>query len=400
MKRCSRLICTFLLIVFVFYNHAFAQDTLLTVEDAIRYTIENNFAVTISRNNVEIGKINNNWANAGAIPVIRGSASKTVGVNNLQQKLSNGTTTIRNGNNTKNTSAGILVEWPIFDGFKMFATKRRLEELERNGEYAFRKALNEAVYNVVAGYYNVVTLKEQIRSTAEQIALYRERYVLAQRRFEIGTGAKYEVIQAEVDLNEQKSLLLSTQNSLELAKVSLTNSMGKIPDTSYKVADTIFIQPLPAITDVQSRIEQQNPDLQLVNSDLKILFETRKEVAAQRLPVITLNGNYNFVRNSNGAGFTLFNQTYGPSGSIGVAVPLFNGGLVKKQVAVTDIQIRNQNITIAETKNNIQSTLANAYINYNNSLKIIDLEKNNLQLATENIYIATERFKTLNITSV
>ena len=106
------------------------------------------------------------------------------------------------------------------------------------------------------------------------------------------------------------------------------------------------------------------------------------------------------MRNSNGAGFTLFNQTYGPSGSVGVSVPLFNGGLIKKQVAVTDIQIRNQNITIAETKNNIQSTLANAYINYNNSLKIIDLEKNNLQLATENIYIATERFKTLNITSV
>jgi outer membrane protein TolC len=116
--------------------------------------------------------------------------------------------------------------------------------------------------------------------------------------------------------------------------------------------------------------------------------------------VVTLNGFYNFVRSSNGAGFTLFNQTYGPSGSIGVAIPLFNGVLIKKQVAVTDIQIKNQNITLTETKNNLQTALLNAYINYNNSLKIVALEKSNLELATQNIFIATERFKKLNITSV
>jgi len=44
--------------------------------------------------------------------------------------------------------------------------------------------------------------------------------------------------------------------------------------------------------------------------------------------------------------------------------------------------------------------LTNAYINYNNALKAIELEKNNLVLATENIVIATERYKKLNITSV
>ena len=44
--------------------------------------------------------------------------------------------------------------------------------------------------------------------------------------------------------------------------------------------------------------------------------------------------------------------------------------------------------------------MINAYINYNNSLKIVQLEKSNLELATENIFIATERFKKLNITSV
>jgi len=282
----------------------------------------------------------------------------------------------------------------------MFATKKRLEELERNGEYLFRKNLNETVYNVITSYYNIVTLNEQLKATQEQIVLYTDRYNLAQRRFEIGTGAKYEVLEAQVDLNEQQSNLLSLQNSIALAKSSLNNIMGAQPDTAYQVIDTIKIQSLPAFSEVKDKIENQNPDILLANSDLAILIQTKKEVNAARLPSVNLGGFYNFARNSNGAGFTLLNQTYGPSGSIGISIPLFNGVLVKKQLAVTDIQIKNQHLTIAQTKNDLQTALTNAYINYNNSLKAIDLEKSNLVLATENIYIATERYKKLNITSV
>ncbi len=385
---------------FIFTLPSYAQDSLLLVQDAVKFAIKNNFGIIISKNEIEIGSINNNWANAGAVPVISATANKAVGVNNLQQKLSNGTVTEKNGSSTQNFNAGIAVNWRVFDGFKMFATKEKLEELERNGEYAFRKTLNETVYNVVISYYNIVTLKEQLKATQEQIALYDDRFFLARRRFEIGTGAKYEVLEAQVDLNEQRSNLLSLQNSIAIAKSSLNNLIGKKPDTSYSVIDTIIVQPLPLYEDAQNKIASQNPDILLANSSLAILIQTRKEINADRLPVISLNGFYNFVRNRNGAGFTLLNQTYGPSGSIGISVPLFNGGLVKKQVQITDIQIKNQNISISQTKNDLETTLNNSYINYSNALKAIDLEKNNLILATENIMIARERYRMLNITSV
>ncbi len=400
MKHLNKIIF-FLFLQFLFFNRSlFAQDSLLTAQDAVKIAIENNYGILMSKNSVEIGSINNNWANAGAIPVINATANKVIGVNNLQQNLSNGTVTKKSGSTTQNFNAGVAVNWQVFEGFKMIAAKKRLEELERNGEYAFRKNLNETVYNVITSYYNIVTLNEQLKATIEQIGLYNDRYFLAQRRFEIGTGAKYEVLQAQVDLNEQRSNWLSLQNSIALAKSSLSNLLGRKSDTSYKVIDTILVQPLPALSDAQNKIENQNPDILVANSNLLILLETKKVVNAARLPGVTLNGFYNFVRNRNSAGFTLLNQTYGPSGSIGVSIPIFNGGLVKNQLAVTDIQIKNQELTIAQTKNNIQTSLANAYINYNNSLKAVELEKNNLVLATENISIATQRYKVLNITSV
>lgn len=400
MKRLYR-IFFFLFLQSLFLNVSlFAQDSLLTAQEAVKIAVENNYGIIISKNNIEIGSINNNWANAGAIPIISATANKVGGVNNLQQNLSNGTVTRKKGNATENFNAGLEVTWRIFDGFKMFATKERLEELERNGEYAFRKNLNETVYNVITSYYNIVSLNEQMQATLEQIDLYNDRYFLAGRRFEIGTGAKYEVLEAQVDLNEQRSNLLSLQNSVAIAKSSLSNLLGKKSDTFYRVIDTIIVQPLPSLTEAQNKICNQNPDILLANSELVILLATRKEVNAARLPVVTLNGFYNFARSRNSAGFTLLNQTYGPSGSVGVSIPLFNGGLVKKQLAVTDIDIKNQDLTIAQTKNDIETSLTNSYINYNNSLKAVLLEKNNLILAAENISIATERYKVLNITSV
>ena len=372
----------------------------MTAEEAVKTAIENNYGVIISKNEIEIGSINNSWANTSAIPIVSATASKQVGVNNLQQHLSNGTITTKNGNKTQNLNAGVAVNWRIFDGLKMFATKKRLEELERSGEYSFRKNLNEIVFNVISSYYNIVTLNEQKKATLEQISLYNDRYNLAQRRLEIGTGAKYEVLQAEVDLNEQRSNLLSLQNSIAIAKSSLQSLLGKNPDTSFSIVDTITVMPLPLYVDVQNKINQQNPDVLLANSQLYILNQEKKEINAARLPSVELNGYYNFARNSNGAGFNLLNQTYGPSGSVGISIPIFSGIVVKKQLQISDIQIRDQQITIEQTRNNLETQLKNAYINYNNALKAIELERNNLVLARENIMIATERYKRLNITSV
>jgi outer membrane protein TolC len=382
-----------------FYSSAFSQDS-LTVEQAIKYAVDHNYGVIISKNETEIGRINNNWANAGAYPTVSAAATKTIGSNNLLQKLNTGVVITKNGSTTQNINAGVNVNWRVFDGFKMFATKRRLEELERNGEYTFRKNVNETVYNVVAAYYNIVNLKQQFKAIEEQISLYEERYKLADMRLNIGSGARYEVLQAQVDLNEQKSNLLNIQNQVNIAKNDLNNLMGKKADTTYTVADTIFINPLPDIALVQNKIDTQNPDLLLANSNLAILLHAKREINSARYPVVTLNGNYNFAKNSNTAGFNLFTQNYGPNGSIGIAVPLFSGSIVKKQLQVADISILNHNITIDQVKNNLNISLSNAFANYQNALNIIELEQNNLKVAAENISIAVQRFRLLNITSV
>ena len=376
-----------------------AQDS-LTIEGAIQSAINHNYGVLISKNAIDIGKINNSWANAGGIPTISAAANKSIGVSNIRQELNSGSTINKTGATNQNLNAGIVVSWKVFDGFKMYATKRRLEELERNGEYAFRKNVDQTLYDVVSQFYNIVKLHEQLMATNEQMQLYQDRLKIADMKYTIGSGAKYELLQAKVDLNEQRSNALNIQNSIQLAKVTLSNLLGKTPDSSYKVADTILLHPIPDMNSVETKIASNNPDILLANSNLAILIQAKREINAGRLPSVTINGNYNFVRSSNGAGLTLSNQNYGPSASIGVAIPIFNGGLVRKQSSVEDILIKNQHLTIEQLKTTLHSTVLNAFINYKNALNLVGFEQSNLALASENIFIASQRFKLLNITSV
>lgn len=377
-----------------------AQQQGLSIQDAIKAAIEHNFDVQIARNSTEISKINNTWGSAGALPDVNAFVNKNMGANNLKQKLNTGTVIEKKGNTSQSIGAGVQVVWRVFDGMKMFATKRKLDELQQIGELSFRKTLNETVYNVISAYYNIITLKEQIEATQEQIKLYEDRWNLSKAKFEIGTGARYEVLEAEVDLNEQQSNLLSLQNALAVSKSSLNNLLGKPADTSFIVGDTIEVNQLPLLSEIEEKIALQNPDILLANTNLKVLFETRNEVKAGRLPSVTITGNYNFNKNSSSAGFNLFNQTYGPSAQIGISIPIFQGGNVNRQMQVTDINIRNQQLALDKARNDISTAVNNAIINYSNARKIIELETKNLVTARENIGIATERYKRLNITAV
>jgi outer membrane protein len=378
----------------------FAQPTVLTLKDAVQMALQNNFDVVIAKNESEISAINNNWANAGLMPVVSITANKLLGTNNIQQNLVNGTEIKTSGASVNNLNAGLAASWRFFDGMRMFATKKRLEELEKMGITNFTKITNETIYNVTTAYYNIVRLKQQVKAIKEVITLYEERLKIAEARFNIGSSPKTDMLQAKVDLNEQQTNLTTAENAISLGKVALNNLLARQPATAFETEDSFYLNKQVDYLTLQQKLEQQNPDILLAKSNVAVLVQTKKELNAQRLPTATLNGNYNFVRNRNAAGFTLLNQTYGPSASIGIAIPIIVGGQVKQQLHAADLTIKNQEIATSQVKNQVLSAFTNAYLNYSNGLKLAEMEKNNLELVKENNMINLERFKKLSITSV
>jgi outer membrane protein TolC len=396
MKKRLKLLLTGLLINIV----AFAQTKTLTVEEAVKLAIEKNFDVEIERNAQQIGIINNNWGVAGMWPNIIINASTGLAKNNLEQQLANGTTIKRDGANLRNLNAGFAVSWRLFDGMRMFAAKKRLEELEKMGELSFRSQVNTTVFNIIGAYYQIVQLNQQRTALKETIKFFEERKLITESRFTIGTAPKTDFLQAQVDLNQQKGNLMSVENNIRIAKANFNNLLGRKPETDFEVTDVITPDAAVNFTTLQTKAATDNYDLLIAQSNLSILAQQKREIMSQRLPAVTLNTNFNLSQNRNDAGFNLFTRNLGPNGNIGIAIPLFQGGSVKAQEKVADVQIKNQNVIIERLKNQVNTNLVNAYFNFQNALQLVELEKTTLKLIEENNLIATERFRKLAITSL
>ncbi len=377
-----------------------AQLQVLTLPEAVQTAIQNNYDVVIARNEAGISKINNNWGATGLLPTAAINGNKTIATNSITQELANGTTIKRDGASVNNFNAGLAVSWRFFDGMRMFATKRRLEQLEKTGELAFRKMVNQTAFDVISAYLDIVRLKQQAKAVEEIIALYQERLRIAEYRFNIGTGNKPDVLQAKVDLNEQQSALLGIRNNISIGKTNLNALLARDPATVFETVDS-FAQRAPLnFEQIRQQVLLQNPDILMAASSLAILMETKKEINAQRLPTATLNGNYNFIRNKSAAGFTLLNQTYGPSGSLGISIPLFSGLVVKQQLKAADLQIKNQQVMTDQLKNQLLSTLTTAYLSYENGNRLAELEQQNMAIVQENNSINLERYRLSAITAI
>jgi outer membrane protein len=380
---------------------AFAQlTTKLTVDEAIRIAVEKNFDVEIVKNEQEIGIINNNWGTAGLLPTVSINSTLGIASNNLEQRLTNGTIIKRNGAILRNQNAGLAISWRVFDGMRMFASKRRLEELEKMGELSFRSQINTTVFNIIGSYYQIVQLNQQRKALQETIKFFEERRLIAESRFTIGTAPKTDFLQAEVDLNQQKGSLLAVENNIRVAKANFNNLLGRKPDTVFEVTDIIEPDATVSYASLLQKAQTDNYDLLLAQSNLTVLVQQKREILSQRLPSVTLNGNFNLAQSRNDAGFTLFNRNLGPNGNVGIAIPLFQGGNIKRQEQVAEIGIKNQQIVIDQLKNQVNTSILNAYYNFQNALNLVKLEKNTLALIEENNLIATERFRKLAITSL
>ena len=118
----------------------------LTLEEAINVALKNSLDITIARNNLEASIVGNHISLAGGLPEVSATASNNRSLTNLRQELSNGTVTKRNGAANNQLQTGLAASYVLFNGFRVYATKGRLEALERQSEIL----INVQIQNVIA----------------------------------------------------------------------------------------------------------------------------------------------------------------------------------------------------------------------------------------------------------
>ena len=216
-----------------------AQE-LLTPEDAVSYSLNKNFDIILAKNDADISKINNNKATAGMFPKINVTTGDVFNLSNVNQKFTTGQTVNKNWVPINSFNAGLNMNWTIFDGMKMFATKDRLAALQSLGEIQLKSQIQNTVAQILEAYYDIARQIQQIKALQETAKISEERVTLSQKKLDVGFSDKTPLLQAKVDFSSQKINILQQQTILQQKKIVLNNLMGRDANTDFSVIDSII----------------------------------------------------------------------------------------------------------------------------------------------------------------
>ena len=382
-------------------NPARSQQ-LLTVEQAVAAAMQNNYDIRLIRNDSVLAALNNSYAYAAFLPQLNGQAGLVFNNNNIKQQLADGTERDRKGVRSNNLQSSVNLNWTIFDGFKMFATRDKLQEILSLGEIAVRNQVVTSVSDVIKTYYNIVRQKQQLKAIEEQMQLNETLLEQAEKRLSVGLGAKPAILQAKVDLNAQKAARLRQLTLIDQLKVQLNQLMVMAGETRYEVADSIPFETNLVVTDIMAQAEINSPEILLAKQNIKIARLTLKEAKADRWPVISFNSAYNFNRTKNNEVVnnfsTLLNRNAGFNYGLAATIPLFNGFNVRRQIKIAEIDIAYQTTLYDYQRWRTNTAISVAYKDYELQKQTLALEEENIVLAKENVFIASERLR-LGITT-
>jgi len=394
MPETMKKILLFCIVFLPVLRTSYAQEMkLMTVDEAISIVMKNNFDILVARNNADVGRINNTAGNAGMLPSISLNGTDNYSLSNVNQKLVSGTTIERTNGYSNSFNASMALNWTLFDGTKMFITKKKLGQVEKLGEIGFRDMVQQAVYNVIVAYYTVVSQKQQLHAIREVMAYNQEQVKILQKSFDAGLGRKTDLLQAKIDLNVNRESEIDQKSVILNSKRSLNELLSRDPLTLFEVEDSIPLNYIPDAAGLMKMLYGQNTGVLSLQSQVDIAKSTLNEYQTLYLPKLNLNAAYNFLQSNSNASQVLSNRSYGPQVGGSLVIPLYQSGNVSRQVKTARMQLSSARLGLESVKLQASTQLHRALTEFEDQTELLGIERENYSLAKENLNISLERLR-------
>lgn len=368
-------------------------QALLTPEDAVNIAVKNNYDILISQTSSEISRADNTAGNAGLLPDIGLNITDNYAHNNTSLELSSGETINSSNAHSNVLNGNVELNWTLFDGGKMFVTKKKLNEIESLGEIQFQDQVNQTVYDVITAYFDVVRQKQQLSSINEAIDFNSERVKILEASFNAGLVPKTDLLQSQVDLNVYLENAILQETVIVNSKRTLNKYLSRDPDMPFEVIDSIELNYVVDSTELISKLYNTNTQVLSFQKQLEISKLSVKELVALHYPSLIFNASYNFFQSDNSASNVMKNRTYGPQLGGALSLPLYYGGNIRRQIGIARLEETMASYNLQNIRLQVNTELLNSLTAYERALQLVDLEKKNSILAKENLTICMQRLR-------
>jgi outer membrane protein len=377
-----------------------AQD-ILTKKEALKTALENNYGVKIATNNAEVAKNNSSIYNSRYLPTISTTAGANYNNSNQEIERQTGDITEVNGAETKSYNASVNINYILFDGLNRKYNYKQLQETYNLSELQAREAIEDMYMQLFNGYFQIARLSENTTNLEETLKISKKRLERANYQYEYGQSTKLELLNAQVDANNDSINLINSRQQFANSKRNLNIVLGIQKDINYQVETDVNFNTLMSFTDLLEKAKRNNVILQQNDKNIAISEFNIKVNKAGYLPTAGLTGSYGWNQSENPAtSFLARSNSTGFNAGINLSWNIFDGGTTRTRVANAKIALENQEILKEQQLETIENTIKNMYELYQNTLFILEVQRQNVIASQNNFGRTQERFKLGQILSI
>jgi outer membrane protein len=381
------------IILILFPNLLFAQ-TELSLMDAIKIGMQENYDIQLSSKNKRISEINNNWANAGALPTINLSAKKEEG---LSDQTNNPTSFMPYELRSTSINGNTNVSWTLFNGFAIRANKAKLRNLEEISSNNATLTIENTIQGIILQYYNCVLQKERLELLQKVVRLANNRLEYQQTKYDIGVSSKIDLLQIGNAMLTDSSNLIMQELNYNNAIKNLNLTLGKEIETTWDFTDEIdteiqlfSYENLKASTLADNtNIKNQYYNIQLAKQDIRLS-------KAVFYPLITVNSGaaynestYDIGELSNSMDNTGESLNYFANFSVNFR--LFDGGKLYSTLRKVKVQKEINDLQYEKVKREVLHQLSLINNKYNSRISAFSLNQKAFKIAETNYALATDK---------
>lgn len=407
----KRWIVSFLLVTSAGMYNANAQTKTLTLQECLRYAVNNNQRLAVSRLEEEIGRQKTAEVRAQALPQVNANGNLT---DNLKKQVlvlpgeltgEPGKTTLVEAGTTWNASASAELNQQLFNQ-SVFTGLKAAKSGEEYYALQTQQTKENVIYDVANLYYQLLVKKERMHVLDTNIIKLTQLVSTTHSQFENGLAKKIDLDRIKVNLVNYQTQKSQLENQLKVQENQLKQKMGmpietpialpslELSDIERKAAGTADFAGFNLDNRTETRLLKKTEELQTYQ---------KKAYLAEYFPSLAFKGNYSYNGMSNK--FDLFNSSstanWFSMASVGLTlrIPIFDGFARRSRVNQSNYTLQKVARQLEENKINLNASYENARLQMLNNLSTIKTQKENVALADE-VYYSTQNNYNLGLASL
>ena len=385
MKRFNKLKAIWILILPSIFGSVHAQNS-ISLEKALAITIKENIDIKIKTTELDQVKNYEKVGVLGVLPIIKvnGAASGNTGSSSIEFATEDFPEINDADSESKSIIGNVEISYSLFGGLASVYTYQKLKKQSDLKSTELLMKIEQVLLNTAKQYYDIAYLQEENKILYELLEVSKERYSRVKIQNEFGNASKLDLLAAEIDLNKDSITVMNSDYQLKAAKERLNQTLNRDLSTDYAVESYVEINKDLNYSELLELTNQNNSNILFHQYLIEITRKDKKINNTSIFPSVSVSAQYGYNQNESNTSIILDQSNTGLTGFVNLSWDIFDAMARKRIAQNTQIEIESNELKLESIKKEIQKEFNVTYQQYENNIKLIEIETRNNE--------ASERF--------